>query len=196
MSHTDNQHGLGSRGLPRQLRSKLAQRVMGQLGLAGRKAGCVNPQIEREGWRLLASLERLDALVRTKLGDELLERIRRDPRNASWLWAIGRLGARMPLYGPLSSVVAPPIAERWLDRLLALKDINADVALAIAQIGARTGDAARDISDHHAAAAAERLTGHPGVSERLREIVPPDRVDTGRIFGESLPEGLRLADAS
>ena len=32
-------------------------------------------------------LERLDAGQRAKLGDELIARIRREPRNASWLWA-------------------------------------------------------------------------------------------------------------
>ena len=41
---------------------ELAQRVMADLGLAGAKAKKPNPQIERESWRLLASLERLDAV--------------------------------------------------------------------------------------------------------------------------------------
>ena len=78
----------------------------------------LNPQIERESWRLLASLERLDAGQRVKLGDELVDRLRRDVRNRSLLWALGRFGARVPFYGPLNSIVPPQAAVRWLDRLL------------------------------------------------------------------------------
>jgi hypothetical protein len=173
---------------------ELALRISGQLGLGQRKAPRLNPQIERESWRLLASLERLDAGQRAKLGDELLVRIRREPRAASWLWGIGRLGARRPLYGPLNSVVSPSVAERWLDRLVGLKEITPDAAGAVAQIGARTGDAARDLSESAARAAADRLegAGFAAAAEHLRSIVAPERVDTGRIFGEALPEGLRL----
>ena len=112
--------------------------MLGQLGLGQRKAARLNPQIEREAWRLLASLERLDAGQRARYGDELLERIRREPRNAHWLWALSRLGARQPLYGPLNAVVPASVAERWIERLLALKEITADRAESIAHIGART----------------------------------------------------------
>ena len=65
----------------------------------------------------------------------------------------------------------------------------------IVQIGARTGDPARDISASAANAAAERLLSaaiDEAVLEPLRAIVPAERADAGRIFGESLPEGLRL----
>src|SRR5262249_8908432 len=93
---------------------QLAQRGRGERGLGGKKAARLNPQIERESWRLLASLERIDVETRVKAGDELLRRVRRDAGNASLLWAIGRLGARAPFYGPLSSVVPPQDAGRWL----------------------------------------------------------------------------------
>src|SRR4030095_17198021 len=38
---------------------ELAQRVSGQLGLGQRKAPRLNPQIERESWRLVAALQQL-----------------------------------------------------------------------------------------------------------------------------------------
>ena len=98
---------------------ELAQRVMADLGLAGAKAKKPNPQVERESWRLLASLERLDAATRVKIGDEVIRRLRRDHDNASLLWSIGRLGARTPIYGPLTSVVPASDAGRWLDELVA-----------------------------------------------------------------------------
>jgi len=173
---------------------ELAQRMMGQLGLGQRKAVRLNPQIERESWRLLASLERLDRAQRASLGGHLLERIRRDPRNPSWLWSIGRLGARTPLYGPLNTVVAPTVAEHWIDRLLALEDLTADAAAAIVQVAARTGDAARDLSPDVVERIEGRLrsAGHDEAIDPLLRIVLPDAMTAGRVFGESLPEGLRL----
>ncbi len=172
---------------------ELAQRIGGGLGLGQGKRPRLNPQIERESWRLLASLERLDAPHRARLGDELIERVRREPRNAAWLWAIGRLGARVPLYGPLNSVVAATVAERWMEQLVKLKEMTPDVAGAMAEIGARTDDPARDLSAAVVAAAIARLdaAGQTNASERLRTAGAQAR-DTARVFGESLPEGLRL----
>ncbi len=173
---------------------ELAQRVSGQLGLGQRKPARVNAQIDRESWRLLASLERLDGGQRAKLGDELIARIGREPRNASWLWAIGRFGARLPLYGPLNGVVAPAVAERWIQTLLQLKELTADAASAIAQIGARTDDPARDVSESIAAAAAARLiaAGWESVAGKLTAVVATTTAEAGRVFGETLPEGLSL----
>ena len=174
---------------------ELAQRIGGQVGIGQRKPPRLNPQIERESWRLLASLERLDAAQRTKLGDLLAERVRREPRNATWLWGLGRLGARQPLYGPLNSVVAATVAERWLALLISLKEISGDIAAAAAQIGARTGDPARDLSDEISATASARLVaaGFDDAARRLREVVETGAGETARIFGEGLPEGLKLA---
>jgi molecular chaperone DnaK (HSP70) len=172
---------------------ELAQRVAGQLGIGQRKPPRVNPQIERESWRLLGSLERLDASLRVKLGDELVDRLRRDARNASLLWAIGRFGARAPFYGPLNSVVPPSVAERWIDRLVS-KGVTTDVAAAVVQIGARTDDPARDISDSARERTIERLAsaGFADVLAPMTEVMASSRAEATRVFGESLPEGLRL----
>ena len=174
---------------------ELALRVAGTLGLGGRKAGRLNPQLERASWRLLASLERLDADQRTRFGDEIVARLRRAPRDATWAWAIGRLGARAPLYGPLNTVVPPVVAERWIGTLLDAKELTGDIADAIGRIGARTGDPARDVSGAvtEQAIAGLRAAGHRGAVELLATIVEPARMDAGRTFGESLPQGFRLA---
>jgi hypothetical protein len=173
---------------------ELALRVSGQLGLGQRKPARLNPQLEREGWRLLASLERLDAGQRARYGDELLDRIRKEPRSAHWLWALSRLGARQPLYGPLNGVVAPTVAERWIERLLGVTEVSADRAQCIAHIGARTGDGARDVSDAVAAVAAERLAtaGFVLEAEQLQIVAEGSASEAGRLFGEALPEGLKL----
>lgn len=175
---------------------ELAQRVMGQLGIGQKKAPRINPQIEREGWRLLSSLERLDVALRTRLGDQILDRARRDPRSGTWLWALGRVGARWPLYGPLSSVVPASTAERWMETVLAFRSITSDAAAAVAQIGALTADAARDVSADRREAAIDRLRQAGCSDDVLATLLtarPPDRIEAVRAFGESLPEGLSIA---
>ena len=129
------------------------------------------------------------------MGDELIARIKRDPRNASFLWAIGRLGERVPLYGPLNSVVPPSVAERWINVLLALKAATADALAAVAQMAARTDDPVRDLSDEIRESVAERLTAAGAAAEvvrGVREVIPVSALIGARMFGETLPEGLRL----
>ncbi len=177
---------------------ELYQRHLAVLGVGGRKReGRIHPQVERQGWRMLASLERLAPPVRVALGNELARKLRREP--GGYVWATGRLGARAPFAGPLNCVVPPAAAEAWIEALLALPEIGPEAAWAVAQIGARTGDQARDIGEAARAKAIEQLAGAGAGAEaiaRLREVIPPARADALRLFGESLPEGLRLASWS
>jgi len=186
-----------SAGQQRELFDREASRLGVGTGKAPRRLA---PQLEREGLRLLASLEHLDAATRGRVGDHLLARLRREPRNASLLWALGRAGARWPVYGPLNTVVAPPRAEAWVAALAeACRQPSDEVVSTVVQLAARTGDAARDLD--------ESTTRHlhdtwlaAGVDARrlarLVEIEPPSEDDTARAIGERLPEGLTLADAT
>jgi len=164
-----------------------------------RKKGRVNRQFEYERWRLLASLEHLLGSARASLGDELLSKIRKEPENAIWLWSLGRLGARIPLYGPLHSVVAPEIASEWLKALLDLSALTATTASAIALIARRTEDRSRDIDDAIRERTISRLMAF-GIDEEIIQLlsnyVPPDRADAVRSFGESLPSGLEVVGSS
>ncbi len=175
---------------------ELAQRVAAELGLVGKRAAWLNRQVERESWRLLASLERLDAAERVTIGDELVRRVRRDTDNASLLWAIGRLAARAPLYGPLSSIVPPQDAGRWVDALLSIKKITPELAAAIVQIAARVGDPLRDLDEEQLGRARTRMRegGIDGDALLPLEevVVATSTFDANRVFGEPLPDGLRL----
>ena len=163
-----------------------------------KKKGRLNRQLDYEEWRLLASLEHLPANTRALLGQQLLAKIRKEPRDAIWLWSLGRLGARIPLYGPRHSVVAAEIASEWLKALLDLST-SATVASAIALIGRRTQDRSRDVDEAICDEAISRLTGL-GIAEDtislLSKYVPPGRADTVRSFGESLPPGLQLVSSA
>ncbi|HKX29366.1 MAG TPA: Hsp70 family protein [Blastocatellia bacterium] len=175
---------------------ELYQRVRTALGIEGRKLkGRLNTQIEREGWRLVASLEHLPAPTRVALGKELLGKAQAEPANQSFLWSLGRLGARIPLYGPLNCVVPAENAGHWIHALLQLPELTPAVASAVVQLGARTGDPQRDIEDDLRQSALARLSEigkTEGLLESLRQYVPPGCQDAVRIFGESLPEGLRF----
>jgi hypothetical protein len=88
------------------------------------------------------------------------------------------------------------VASEWLEILLKLPTPTPDAADIIVQLGARTDDPVRDISDDMRQTILEALTT-AGTSDRLlqrlRDYTPPARADAARLFGESLPEGLRLA---
>jgi hypothetical protein len=185
-----------SAGFTNTQQQELASKVMGMLGLGTRKAPRVNPQVLREAWRVLGGLERLDRSQRVKLGDELVGKVRREPQNASFALALARFGARSPLYGPLNTVVPAAAAERWLDAILGLKALNPELVSTIVEIGAMTGDPARDVSDGARHAALARLERESAPAEALRRLKEPtvlSRSATAHLFGESLPEGLRLA---
>src|SRR5262249_39638609 len=150
-----------------------AQRVMADLGISGAKAKKLNPQIERESWRLLANLERLDTQTRTKIGDELMRRLRRERDSPSLLWSIGRLGARTPIYGPLTSVVPASVASRWLSDLIHVRENTPELLAAIVQLGSLTGDSLRDVDEPVLEAARQRVTdaGAQADAQPLYEVV-------------------------
>jgi hypothetical protein len=177
---------------------EIYERHKGVLGVGGRKAkGRLNRQVEREGLLLLASLEHLPPAVRFELGEELLGRIEEEPGNKSFTWALGRLGARVPFYGPLNCVVPAEAAARWAAALLDLPELTPHVANAVSQLAARTDDPLRDVEPAFREEAIRRLeeagAGEEAL-EALRAYVPRSRAAAVRLFGESLPEGLRLAD--
>lgn len=168
-------------------------------GVADKKnKGRRNRQLEYEAWRLVVSLEHLAANSRAALGHELLAKIRKEPEDAIWLWSLGRLGARIPLYGPLHSVVASEVAGEWLKALLELSPFTAVTASAVAVIARRT-DSSRDADDAIREQAIFRLKAL-GVAEKtilpLSKYVLPERADAVGSFGESLPPGLQIVGSS
>jgi molecular chaperone DnaK (HSP70) len=163
-----------------------------------RKKKRLNRQLDYEQWRLVASLEHLLGSVRGLLGNELLARIKRDPENTIWLSPLARLGARIPLYGPLHCVVPPEIAAEWIRELLELETFTQVTGSAIAVIARRTNDRSRDVDDSLRQTAVSRLLalGIPEeITHPISKLVPPERADAVRTFGESLPPGLSLVSS-
>jgi molecular chaperone DnaK (HSP70) len=170
-----------------------------QKGAAAKKKPRPNRQLDYDSSRLLASLEHLPSTFRASLGRQLLAKLRAEPGDAIWLWSLGRLGARIPLYGPLHSVVAPAIAAEWLQVLLDLSPFTAAAAHAVAAIARRAGDSSRDLDEAIRVQAIARLTALGAESETIQLLsscVAPQRNDAARAFGETLPPGLQLVSSS
>jgi molecular chaperone DnaK (HSP70) len=146
--------------------------------------------------RLEASLERVPAERKIELGERLIERLRKPSENHQGWWAVGRIGARRPFYGSAHSVVPPEVAVKWLDAILALDWKKVEpAAFAAVQIARMTGDRSRDLSDEVRASVVKRLeTAHAPANwiTMVSETVELDEADEGRVFGESLPPGLKL----
>lgn len=146
--------------------------------------------------RLYASLERIAAERKVEIGEQLLTRLQKPSENHQSWWAVGRIGARLPFYGSAHGVVAPEVATRWLDAILALDWKKVEPAMfAAAQIARMTGDRSRDLEPAVRETVLRRLEGanapHTWI-EMVREVVTLDNADTGRVFGEALPAGLKL----
>jgi len=153
-----------------------------------------------EMWRAAASLERLEAKVKEQLGDALVAQLKRQPVPNYVFWSLTRLGARVLFYGPLNTIVHPSIAERWLAALVEYTPTNDNDRLAwafcLAQLGRRSGLRGVDIHHEHQEALAKMLRSMavPATwAKMVEEVVAPEGADQSRLFGESLPIGLRLS---
>jgi molecular chaperone DnaK (HSP70) len=154
-----------------------------------------------EMWRAVASLERLPVATKIKIGDELAARLttRKGREDALHVWALGRLGARAPLYGPLDLVVPATKAAAWLAPLVQLGAADwpepDKAVLPLAQLGRRTGDRTRDIDDALRATLAARLRELPGgerAAALVEQIIELEAREERVALGDTLPAGLRL----
>jgi molecular chaperone DnaK (HSP70) len=157
----------------------------------------VGAQESAEMWRTLASMERIGARQKAELGDVLIAQLEKKRAPEQALWALGRFGARVPLYGHAEEVVARPRAEKWLERLLALEWKGEAYALAAAELARSSGDRARDLDESLRRRLAERLKqASPTEGARLARLVLEPVAREAReerlAFGDALPSGLRL----
>ncbi|MDO5576130.1 MAG: hypothetical protein Q4F84_03555, partial [Fibrobacter sp.] len=152
-----------------------------------------------EIWRLLGSLEHLQATVKQEIGNLAKGKIRkRDSLTDALVWSIGRLGARVPLYGPLNEMVSQETASQWVNELISQKEINATLHLALMQLCRKTNDRYRDIDDETRNKVLEFMTEHGAPShfiELVRNGGSLDDEEQDKIFGEQLPKGLILANS-
>jgi hypothetical protein len=166
-----------------------------------KKAGRPKPEAHEmaEMWRCAATLERLAPDVKESLGDALLKELTQGSPGAHVFWCLGRLGARIPLYGPANTVVRKETAERWthglLDQSFAAGRETGDAIFALAQIARVASDRARDLDDPLRQTVIDRLTDLGANENELKPVREYHELESAQqvqALGDSLPIGLRL----
>ena len=154
--------------------------------------------------RMAAAFERIQPADKMQFGGWLLQRLQQQRQQqrhgaaAELWWALGRLGARQPLYASVHHVVPPDTAQDWLAQVAAIAPNWAEdeaAAFAVAQIARATGDRARDLPEElrrHIAEQLQAARAAPSWAAMVREVTVLDEADQRRVFGEALPPGLVL----
>lgn len=164
-------------------------------------AKTAGPQEETEIFMTLASMERLPARHKVELGRILLQKVQKGKPRPQELWAISRLGARIPFYGPLDQVIPREETSTWIEILLSLSDEpNEAMASSLVQLGRMTGDRERDLSRQDLDRLVHWLEILPRGARFVEILTNPDitlmNQEREWIFGETLPAGLILSDRS
>lgn len=152
-----------------------------------------------EIWRMLGSLELLKTPAKIELGNIILDvfpRNKIEPLRPALAWALGRIGARIPFYGPLNTVVPAETAAAWLDRLINFRCEEPMLLFAAMQIARRSGDRYRDLDDPPRQKLLRWLSTQnapPHYQELVQNVAPLDTEEQVLIFGDSLPKGLQLS---
>jgi hypothetical protein len=187
------------KGQQEQIYDRLAQLLLPSTKQAKKLADAKPSKQElAEMWRAIASMERLPIAHKQKLGDELVHRMdtRKGREDQVHLWALSRIGARVPLYGPLNLVVPASQVRDWLRPMLAWDWPEPEkVAFPLAQLGRRTGDRTRDLDDATRSQLAEALRSLPGGDRAMmlvEQVVALEAREERVALGDTLPAGLRL----
>lgn len=178
------------------LEPHLASRVPPDAKPQAKKKG-IQPEGLDEMVRTAASLEHLGAHQKAELGGWIAARLKAEAKSGGpWAWSLGRLGARVPIYGSSHKVVDVETAEAWLTLLLDLDLRRIDGApFAAAQLARMTGDRMRDIDPALRARTAQALVqakAHDAWVRMVNEVVAMEEADEARALGDTLPAGLRL----
>jgi molecular chaperone DnaK (HSP70) len=184
-------------GLSARQQLHLLQQVTPALLRKGRPKGPrPGPQELREMWQAIGSCERLPAPPRAELADALVADAVRGRTTEQELWALARLAARVPIYGPLNCVVPQKRAAAAAERLLAHDWPRPEAyAFALAQLARASGDRERDLEPALRERVARRLEAMPEGGRLARVVREPTALEAreeARLLDESLPAGLRL----
>lgn len=151
-----------------------------------------------ELWRLLGSLELLNPAAKIELGTmvlDLLPRRKMEGVRPALIWTLGRLGARVPLYGPLNSVLPAEVVQKWVRQLLKEESSDSTLQLALMQLARRTDDRYRDLPASLRQEVADWLERSDAPEHFARLVLEGGTLDVeeqGMVFGEALPKGLRI----
>lgn len=178
------------------LKPWLARRIAGEPAKAADRLTGIAPQGLDEMVRVAASLEHLDPSEKLWLGNWIAGRLRQPGvAGGHWAWALGRLGARVLIYGSSHKTIPAEQAEEWIQLLLSLGlDRVENAAFAAAQLARLTPDRVRNIRDdvrEEVSRALEAAAAPEPWRRMVREIAVLEADDEARALGDTLPMGLQ-----
>jgi hypothetical protein len=179
-----------------QLYKDLARYINPATTRSGKTAAELKYKAYEEMVKLVASLERLAVENKIELAQWLLKRLTKASETTTSWWAIGRLATRVPFHGSSHNVIPSEQVEQWLPQLLKEDWRKAPhIAFAAVMMGRRSGDRRIDLSEVSLEKIADKLR-IARASERwitmIEQVTELDETESGRMFGETLPPGLKL----
>ncbi len=188
-----------NRGKQEQLFAKLRPYV---LPAKGKKPEKTSPQERREIWLCVANLERIPVEIKIKLAEVALPQALKKA-DRLFIFVLSRLLARELLYGPADRVIPSSVVNRILKEILSFlrkKSPKAKIANlwaeALVNIARLTGDRVRDLPEEIRQEVFDFCREVLDISEEflrpLKEAMPVASQERTRLFGETLPLGLKL----
>jgi hypothetical protein len=191
---TEEQH----QAIWRVLEPHLARRIPAAVPKNAPKPKGLQPEGIDEMVRTAAALEHLSAAQKATFGNWIVTRLRTPGQSASgpWAWALGRVGARAPIFGSGHRTVDSEQAAQWLELLLQKGLRNVDgAAFAAVQLARLTGDRTRDLEPEVRERTVVALKAADAPERWLHvvtEVVALEAEDEARALGDTLPVGLKL----
>ncbi len=154
------------------------------------------PEEARQMWLFAANLERLDVDKKIALGRQALKLLPKSRLQKDMLWVLGRLGARIPLYGPANKVVPPSQVVSWISKLkeMDIKD-RKPLVNAVVSMARLCSDRARDLTSADREDIRLWLDLLGADEDKILPLVEYQEIEASEkesAFGEHLPEGLVL----
>jgi molecular chaperone DnaK (HSP70) len=175
-----------------------AQHAISMVGKRSRGRPAIAIHEASEAWRLIGAMELLGVPVKVELGNmivDLLPKRKFEKVRNPMVWALGRLGQRVPLYGPLNTVVPTKDSATWLESLLQVEGSDSQAQLAVMELARRTHDRHRDLPETLRAGVTawlQQCDAPLHLVELVRDGGSLANEEQDQVFGEALPKGLRL----
>ena len=150
-------------------------------------------------WLFAGNLERLEVETKMGLGDQAVSLLGKSAFKKDMLWSLGRIGARIPLYGPANKVVPAYRVIEWVERLkrLEFKKELPSLISCVVSMTRLCGDRARDIPEkarQDICTWLELLGATSQQVQPIRQFQELEARERDVAFGEHLPEGLILSE--
>ncbi len=186
-------------GQQRALYQDALPRIRALLGADPKSPASIPNQEAMELLRLVGSLELLRASDRVQIGQwcmAALQKKKLEALHSAVFWVLGRIGTRVPAYGPINQLVNVPKVTEWLTQLIKLPCRLSEHRFAVAQMCRMTGDRYLDIdatTRNEVIHWLQANDAHDHQVQSVREVTQLDQNQRSQLFGESLPLGLSLS---